>query len=71
MNTHTTAYTFGDIIYLKTDPEQHKRMILSIQLIPNGQTYEVGFGADSSFHLDIEMSAVPDESLRLGIEINK
>lgn len=68
MHLHYTTYTYGDIVYLKTDPEQCERMVIAFTLRPGGVAfYEIGFGADSSFHFDIELSAEPDPSVKLGL----
>ena len=66
--THTTTYSFGQIVYLKTDPEQMPRMVVSIWLRPSGNMYELGQGAGSSDHYEIEISQLPDLNLKMGIE---
>lgn len=69
MNIHQTQYTYGDTVYLKTDPEQNKRMVTSLTLWPGGSAlYEVVCGTETSSHYDIEMTAQPDQNMRLGIE---
>lgn len=68
MHINYSSYTFGDIVYLKTDPEQMPRMVLSITFRPTGILYELGYGPDSSDHYDIEISSVKDEVIRLGLK---
>ena len=68
MHKHFTTYTHGDIIYLRTDPEQRPRMVTVIRLTPSQIVYELSCGHESSEHYDIEMSASSDVALKLGIE---
>jgi hypothetical protein len=69
MHSHCTKYTFGDSVYLKTDPDQHKRMVIAFTLRPGGIAYyEIAFGSESSFHFEIEMSDTPDQALQLGLK---
>lgn len=67
MHIHQTTHTFGDTVYLKTDLEQHARMVTRIHLNPNGAVYELALGPESSDHYDIEISKTPDQSIKLGI----
>ena len=70
MHIHETTYTHGDIVYLMTDREQLPRMVLAFTLRPGGVAYyELGCGADASFHFDIEMSSKQNRSLLLGIDV--
>lgn len=75
MHNHKTEYTHGDIVYLKTDPDQKPRMVVAITIRPGGPTsnyYELACGEESSFHFDIEMSKEADQALKLGyIEAEK
>lgn len=72
MHNHFTQYTFGEIVYLKTDPAQLARIVVGITLKPNSSPYyEIGCGPDSSFHFDIEISATIDVKLKMGIEVDK
>jgi hypothetical protein len=57
-------YNIGDIVYLKTDVDQHPRMILSIWVRPTGITYELGCGTASSYHFDLEISPEIDLQLK-------
>lgn len=71
MHNHSTTYTHGDIVFLRTDPEQKPRMVTVIRLTPLQVVYELSCGADSSDHYDIEMTATADVGLRLGIDVVK
>ncbi|TDQ12172.1 hypothetical protein [Pedobacter metabolipauper] len=68
MHINYTKYTHGDIVYLKTDPDQKPRMVISFSIRPGGVAYyELAAGADSSYHFEIEMSDTKDDNLILGI----
>jgi len=70
MHNHRITYTFGDIVYLKTDTAQLARMVIAITVRPGGVAYyELACGPDSSFHFDIEMSSEVDVNLKMGIEV--
>jgi hypothetical protein len=72
MHVHQTSYTHGDTVYLRTDPMQLARMVVAFTIRPGGVVYyELACGADSSFHFEIEMSAVVDVNLKMGIEVEK
>lgn len=72
MYNHRTTYTFGDIVYLKTDPAQLARIVIGISLRQDSAPfYELGCGAESSFHFDIEMSSQVDVNMKMGIECEK
>lgn len=53
-------YTFGDIVYLITDPEQLKRVVTAIIAKPDGILYEVSQGVDAQNHYECELSDVQD-----------
>lgn len=60
-----TQYDIGQIVYLKTDPEQLKRIITRIMISPEGVGYQLAHGSDASEHYDIEISRDQDELLRV------
>ena len=50
-----TPYTFGDIVFLKTDIEQHERMITKLSVeSPTLIQYELSFGSFHSWHNEYE-----------------
>ena len=51
-----TKYELQQIIYLKTDIEQYKRMIVGINVRPTGIQYQLAFGSSVSWHDEMEMS---------------
>ena len=69
---HSTTFTFGNIVYLKTDPMQLARMVVAMTIRPGGVVYyEIACGAESSFHFEIELSRTVDVNLKMGIEVEK
>jgi hypothetical protein len=58
---YTIDFEMGQIVYLKTDGEQIGRMILGINLRPNGQVlYSLAHAERESQHYAIEISAEKD-----------
>lgn len=53
-------FNFGDFVYLKTDSEQHKRIVSRIVLSKDSIIYEVSFGSEVSSHYCFEMSKDKD-----------
>lgn len=50
-----TPYDFGDIVFLKTDIEQHERMVTKLSVeSPTLIYYELTFGASHSWHNEYE-----------------
>lgn len=48
--------TFGQIVYLKTDPEQHERMVTAIIVKKNEILYELSFSDSCTAHHYMEIS---------------
>ncbi|WPU91815.1 hypothetical protein SNE25_21085 [Mucilaginibacter sabulilitoris] len=71
MHNHFTEYNLGDIVYLKTDPDQLQRMVVAITIRPTGILYELSQAASGSDHYSIEISPSPDLNLKMGIENNQ
>jgi hypothetical protein len=53
-------YNLAEIVYLKTDKEQNKRMITQISIRQNSVLYELGCNGGSSWHYDFEFSKDKD-----------
>lgn len=52
-----TKYDIGDIVYLKTDPEQLPMIITGITIRENQVTsYHLSYGVEDSWHWDVEIS---------------
>lgn len=57
----------GDIVYLRTDPEQYARLVLEILINPNGPRYCLGFGSSTSWHYGMEFSHEKDALVSMGV----
>ena len=53
-------YEFGQTVYLKTDPDQHARMVTQIKVSPIGIIYLLSFGTMETPHYEIELSTEKD-----------
>ena len=53
-------YRIGDIVYLSTDPDQHKRIVTAINIRHTGVQFELSCGDRSSWHYGIEISMEKD-----------
>jgi len=60
-------YWIGDIVYLKTDTEQLKRIVYSITISEGGILYLVTQGTDNSNHYGFEMSSEKDNNISMGL----
>lgn len=49
-------YNIGDFVYLNTDTEQKKRLVISISVSPTGIRYCLSCGNNDTWHYDIEIS---------------
>jgi SNF family Na+-dependent transporter len=68
MATHNSTYTLGDILYLKTDPEQLERMCTQVSFKGSGSVvYSLSVGHQESDHYDIEISSKKDLMKELNI----
>jgi len=58
-------FKHGEIVYLKTDPEQHARIVYAIRILPsNNILYDLCLGDFTSTHSVIEMSSKIDIELK-------
>lgn len=55
-----SKYNFFDTVYLKTDPDQRQRMVTRLNITPNGITYELSCGTQTSWHYDQEIAEEKD-----------
>ena len=54
-------YEIGEIVYLKTDPDQHGRMVFAIELYKGGELlYKLIMGTMVSAHYGFELSKERD-----------
>lgn len=49
-------YEYGQIVFLKTDPEQQARMVTAFKVCPTGIIYFISFGTLETQHYDIELT---------------
>lgn len=57
--TIKNKYGIGQMVYLVHDPDQVQRMIIYIQVNPNGLLYALSLNGEESFHFEIEISETP------------
>jgi hypothetical protein len=48
-------YSIGDIVYLITDPEQRKRIVIAINESCNGFSYRLACGSEEYYSFSVEM----------------
>lgn len=50
-------FELGDMVYLKTDPDQRERIVSKISVLPNGLlAYELSHNTSTSMHYNFEIS---------------
>jgi hypothetical protein len=58
---HTLVqFEVGDLVYLRTDPDQYERMVTGIIVSGGGPVYRLCLGTQESYHHAIEMTAEID-----------
>ena|GEM_PF-882445 len=61
MMTIENKFDLGDIVYLRTDPEQYERIITRIEVSPGRLIYCTSLGDNESVqHFDFELSKEKD-----------
>lgn len=58
--TITIPHDFGDIVFLKTDPEQLERMVCKVTVYKGSILYGLAMGSNLSEHYDYEFSSQKD-----------
>ena len=53
-------FNLGDLVFLKTDPDQKQRMITKISITPDGIYYNLNCGVEESPHYSIEITSDRD-----------
>lgn len=71
MNTYFSTFALGEIVYLKTDPDQRERMVTMVRISPLGVTYELSCGDNASAHHEIEIDGIENESIKFGLKQSK
>jgi hypothetical protein len=54
--TLKNKYGIGQFVYLVHDPEQVPRMVVFLQINPNGLWYGLSLNGEESTHYEIELS---------------
>lgn len=55
--TINNKFNIGDIVYLRTDTDNLKRIVLSMQILPGGAiSYHLACGEKDGWHHEFEMS---------------
>lgn len=59
-------YEIGEIVYLKTDQEQMRRIVVGLKIMPdNILGYGLACGVDVSYHYDFELTAEEDIAIKV------
>lgn len=59
-------FEMGDLVYLKTDDEQRRRLITGIKVCPdNSLLYELICGTIQSCHYDFEIATEEDVAIKV------
>lgn len=58
-------YSFGDVVYLKTDREQAPRIVFAYKVTEREVLYELACGEESSLHYGFELSLEPNVLISL------
>ena len=53
-------FDIGQVVYLKSDEDQKKRIVKSIWLLQSGIQYQLSSGTCESWHFDFELSDTID-----------
>lgn len=57
-------FLVGALVYLKTDPEQFKRVVTSVHLTSSGYMYQLRLSTDEpTLHYEVEISEERDDDL--------
>ena len=55
-----SEYDFGDIVFLKTDPDQRERIVVGWTERPGVILYDLACGTDYSTHYEFEITEKQD-----------
>ena len=51
-----TIFNIGDIVYLKTDPDQYERIIVGFEITTRGLMYILNYISSQSYHYEFEIT---------------
>jgi hypothetical protein len=60
MMTIANEHDLGDIVYLRTDPDQNILVVTAIAVTPGGLLYKLAIGTNESWHYGVEISREKD-----------
>ena len=58
------VFKVGDVVYLKTDEDQKKRILTGLCIRMTGVTYELSQGIATSWHYGFEISSTADIKIK-------
>lgn len=58
--TIANEHDLGDIVYLRTDPDQNILVVTAIAVTPGGLLYKLAIGTNESWHYGVEISREKD-----------
>lgn len=64
-------FEIGSFVYLSTDPDQFKRIVVCIKVNKYDLIYILQFCSTYSEHYDFEITNEPDQNILLGIQETK
>ena len=53
--TIDNKFNLKDVVFLITDPDQHKRLVTGIKVTPDGILYYLSLGCNESIHFECEI----------------
>jgi hypothetical protein len=53
-------FDLGEMVYLRTDPDQNMLVVTTIAISPGGLLYKLAIGTNESWHYGIEISREKD-----------
>ena len=55
--TINNKFKMGEIVYLRTDPDQFARIIVAIQItVDGGMLYKLAIGMNEQWHYEVELT---------------
>lgn len=61
-------FNLGQIVFLKTDPEQMKRLVTEIYISPGDNIgYQLSLENLNSVHYELEITATPDIKMKYNV----
>ena len=64
-------YLIKDFVYLGTDPEQNKRQVIAIIVLPSDLMYRISYNGEDIECYGFELSKEPDQEILLNLQAKK